>query len=80
MHPPLVWLGEISYSLIMVHALVQILVLNRVVEHLHHSWTDRPVILTGAIAIVMARSIGIIAVTRRWIKEPWRRKLQAMLN
>ena len=66
---PLTFLGEISYSLYMVHALVQIIVLNRVVERLPPNLQDRTGVLVAALAGGVALSVGLAWLLKHWVED-----------
>ncbi len=71
---PMVYLGEISYSLYLVHSLVLsviALVAKRVFEHPH--WTE--VFASAVVAIVL--SIGGGHMLYVLVERPWRRRLRA---
>ena len=81
--PALVWLGAISYSLYMTHALVEMFVVNIAVHRLARSFHIDVVAnpLASASLLLAALVIAVLlgAATWRWIEVPGRRLVLRLL-
>lgn len=67
---PIVWLGEISYSLYLWHRVV--------IDHLRS--LGLTVATPAAVGLVLCLLIGIAALSRRWIEQPARTGIIALLT
>jgi peptidoglycan/LPS O-acetylase OafA/YrhL len=75
-NPGLVWLGTISYSLYMTHALVEMagvnVALHRLARTAHVDVVASPLASAALLAAAVAAAIALGAATWRWIEVPGR--------
>ena len=67
---PVVWLGEISYSLYLLHHLI--------IDHLKGLGLE--IATPAAVGLVLCLIIGVAALSRRWIEQPARTGVIALLS
>lgn len=82
--PAVVWLGAISYSLYMTHALVEMfgidIAVRRLARSLHFDIVADPLASTALLLAALGAAVLLGAATWRWIEVPGRRLVLRLLE